>query len=90
MKKYSVRLQARKTLLRYQDPSGVFHFSTSLSGKHWSVYLPPSFGSSSKPHPLSATEVDRILPRIERFLSRIWWFGVWPIRYSVSFVGGAK
>jgi hypothetical protein len=85
-----VKLRARNQLLRYQDASGIFHFSVARSGKQWLVHLPPSFGRGSEPHPLSPGEADRVLPRIERFLSRIWWFGVWPVRYSVSFVGGAK
>lgn len=25
------------------------------------------------------------LPKITEFLSRIWWFGMWPCRYEVTF-----
>ena len=90
MRQYTVKLRARNQLLHYKDASGTFHFNASRSGKRWLVYLPPSFGKGSEPHSLSPAEADRVLPRIERFLSRIWWCGVWPIRYTVSFVGRAK
>ena len=87
MKQYSVSLLARNELVRYQDSSLILHFSTKLSAKRWLVYLPPSRGRGAAPHALSPSESNRVLPRLERFLSRIWWFGVWPVSYSVSFVG---
>lgn len=76
-------------MVRYQGPEGLLHFNVGLVGKEWLVYLPPLVGRRGEPYFLAANEASTVLSRVKNFLSRIWWFGVWPVNYQVTFVGEA-
>src|SRR5262245_37315926 len=82
---YRIRLVAKNEGLEYQDGFGEYRFNVSLDQKEWTVKLPPSKGESLAPHELSAEEQSRILPRITAYLSRIRWFGLFPVSYIVRF-----
>ena len=83
---YTIRFAARNEGLRYEDASGVYRFDLGREGKMWLVQLPPSKGEQYVPVALTESKASTILPRIEAFLSRVRWLGVWPVRYQVSFV----
>jgi len=87
MRDYRVRFAAKNEGLRYEDPSGVYHFDLMRHEDTWVVVLPPSKEPGVASHFLSEDERGRILPRVSAFLSRIWWFGVWPSSYKVQFLG---
>jgi len=84
MSGHQVRLEARNQGLSYCEDGRLLRFDLSRQGRTWLVQLPPT-GDQFKPVVLSEREVAAVLPRIEKFLSRIWWFGVWPVRYKVVF-----
>ena len=84
---YQILLQAKNEGLRYEDASGVYRFNLSRQGKTWVVHLPPSSGETFAPYSLSPQEQELLFPRIHRFLSRIWWLGIWPVNYEVKFSG---
>lgn len=84
---YKISLQARNEGLLYEDASVVYHFDLSREGKAWTVHLPPTKGEAFTPHSLSPKEQELIYPRIRQYLSRIWWFGIWPVNYEVKFDG---
>jgi hypothetical protein len=86
MRDFKVTLTARNEGIRYSDDQGVYHFNCNLDGKRWVVSLPPSKGDRYESHALSPEERRRIIPRVTTFLTRIWWCGVWPVRYEVAFV----
>ncbi len=86
MRDLKITLTARNEGIRYRDAGAVYHFNCCLDRKQWIVSLPPSKGEHYESHPLSPEEQSRIFPRITTFLSRIWWFGVWPVKYQVAFV----
>jgi hypothetical protein len=83
---HSIRLAARNEGLEYQDDLGVYRFNVHLRKGEWTVLLPCSKGDSPADHELSPEERERILPRIETFLSRIKWLGFFPRSYTVRFV----
>ena len=87
MRDYRILLEARNEGLSYTDASGVYRFNLSRHGKTWLVHLPPTKGDASATHPLSVHEQERLFPRISKFLSRIWWLGIWPVNYEVDFDG---
>lgn len=85
MKSYQILLQAKNEGLSYEDTTGIYHFDISLEGKTWTVHLPPSKGMKFVRHNLTLQEQELFLPRIKKYLARIWWLGVWPVNYSVTF-----
>jgi hypothetical protein len=87
MSDYQVKLDARNQGLSYRDGSRVYRFNLERAGDTWTVQL-PSTGAQFESLVLSDLELATLVPRIERFLSRIWWFGTWPVRYKVLFGGG--
>jgi hypothetical protein len=87
MRDYQISLQARNEGLIYQDASGIYRFNLSRQDRTWVVHLPPTKGSTFALHSLSQQEQDLLYPRIRQFLSRIWWFGIWPVNYEVKFGG---
>lgn len=89
MSNYTVRFAARNEVVSYEGAEGLLHFNVVHVGKEWLVYLPPLVGPHGMPHFLRANEAEAVLPRVKKFLSRIWWLGVWPVTYQVSFVGEA-
>lgn len=89
MSDYTVRFSARNEVVSYQGSEGLLHFNVGRVGKEWLVCLPPLVAPRGDPHFLGANEARTVLPRVRKFLSRIWWFGVWPVTYQVSFVGEA-
>lgn len=89
MSNYTVQFAAKNEVVSYQGSEGLLHFNVGLVGKEWLVYLPPLVGPRGAPHFLGANEASTVLPRVKNFLSRIWWFGVWPVNYQVTFLGEA-
>ena len=89
MSEYTVQFAARNEVVSYRGSEGLFHFNVGLVGKEWLVTLPPLVGPRGEPRFLTASEAAAVLPRVKTFLSRIWWLGVWPASYQVSFVGEA-
>ncbi len=87
MRDYQILLQAKNEGLSYEDASGLYRFNLSRQGKSWVVHLPPSRGETFAPYSLSPQEQELLFPRIRQFLSRIWWFGIWPVNYEVKFSG---
>jgi hypothetical protein len=88
MRDFRIRFATKNEGLRYEDPSGVYLFDLMRHENTWVVVLPPSKEPDPASYFLSSDERARILPRISTFLSRIWWFGVWPTNYGVQFLGG--
>jgi len=80
-----IRLEARNEGLSYEDSTGIYRFNVSRKGKTWLVHLPPTKGEHYERWPLSASERELLIPNITAYLSRIWWFGVWPCNYEVTF-----
>lgn len=85
MQDHRITLEAKNEGLRYEDSSGIYRFNLSRHGKTWVIHLPPSKGEAHVPYPLTQQDQERMFPRIRSFLSRIWWFGIWPVRYEVKF-----
>ena len=83
---HRVTLEGRNQGVRYEDGSGVYRFEVAREGKVWRVHLPPTNGERFEVFTLSSEQREVILPRIQNFLSRIWWLGIWPVNYTVSFV----
>lgn len=76
---FRVRLAARNEGITYSDDeSGTHLFNVDLNGRTWRVEVP--IGK------LTDVEEHRILPRIQAFLERVWWLGIFPRTYSVTFV----
>lgn len=87
MRDYRISLDGRNQGLSYSDASGVYRFNLSREGKTWLVHLPPTKGEAFAAHFLTPQEQALLFPRIRTFLSRIWWFGIWPVNYEVQFDG---
>jgi len=85
MHDYQISLQARNEGLSYEDASGIYRFNLSRHGKTWVVHLPPTKGNSFALQSLSPQEQELLYSRIRKFLSRIWWLGIWPVKYEVRF-----
>ena len=85
MKSYKILLQAKNEGLSYEDASSIYHFDISLESKTWTIHLPPSKGMKFVRHYLSLQEQELLLPRLKKYLSRIWWLGVCPVNYTVAF-----
>jgi len=85
MRDFQIRLASKNEGLDYEDATGVYHFNVRLSGKVWHVDPTPTKGDRFEPLLLSEAERWLLFDRIEEFLSRIWWLGVWPVRYQVKF-----
>jgi len=81
---YHVSLVARNEGLEYRDRFGEYHFDVRKEGRRWLILLPGSWGADFQPHELTPDEECRIIPRLEKYLSRIWWLGVFPRSYSVG------
>jgi hypothetical protein len=81
---YQVRLIERNEGLEYRDDHDIYWFDLALKDRTWTVLMPPSRGHASGS--LTDLETRVILPRIAEYLARIWWFGVFPVSYSVRFV----
>jgi len=81
--RYRVRLAPRNEGVEYADDHDVYRFNAQLVDGVWNVRLPPAKGRLSE-----FTDAERrvVLPRIRNFLSRTWWFGVFPRSYGVNFV----
>lgn len=86
MSGYEIRLEARNQGLRYLEGARELHFDLARTGRTWVVQLPPTDARFERVH-LSATDMEDLAPRIQQFLSRVWWFGVWPVAYEVVFRG---
>ena len=86
MTDYTISLAAKNEGLRYEDAADVYRFDLERQGKTWLVQLPPSKGTQYLPTTLTETEASTILPRVQTFLSRVKWLGIWPVSYQVSFV----
>lgn len=83
---YTVRLVARNEGLDYVDDQGIYHFDVQLRGRQWTVRLPATKGLTFEVCEMTAQEQAKILPRVERYLSRIKWFGIFPMSYNVRVV----
>ncbi len=76
-KEFSVRLVARNEGVRYRDPEGVYEFNVTRNGQEWVVFLPPV------PEFRNEQDESVVIGRVSAALSKIWWFGIFPRRYSV-------
>ena len=85
MATHRITLQAKNEGLRYEDETGIFLFELGRENRTWHVYLPPTQELNFRKVVMSEEQRNIILPRIKSFLSRIWWLGVWPVRYKVEF-----
>lgn len=91
---YKVYLAARNEGVEYWERAGgsdqymIYRFNVGHSHGAWVVTLPPSKGGSFAPHPMTDDERMRILPRIEKFLSRASWLRFLGWRRAVKFVDG--
>ena len=83
---YRVVLAAKNEGVDYVDSTGVYHFGVSRNRNEWTLEVPPSKGEWFEPHELTSEEEALILPRVTKYLSRIWWFWVWPRSYHVRIV----
>ena len=81
--RYQVRLASGNEGVEYRDEEGVFRFNVELVGRDCILFLPGSKGDTYQQHELTPEEEERILPRITRYLSRVWWLGIFPRSYSV-------
>jgi hypothetical protein len=82
-KRYSVKLVARNEGICYVDDYDIYRFDVTNAGRIWTLYLPGSKGPHYETHDLDEDEKARVLPRIIKYLEVIWYFGVFPRRYSV-------
>jgi len=87
---HRIRLVARNEGLRYREGSSVYNFGVHREGKTWVVHLPPSKGEDFAPCDFHPQTHELMLSRIRDYLSRIWWLGIWPVRYEVSFSSSKK
>jgi hypothetical protein len=90
MRDYRIRLAAQNEGLRYVDESGSYRFNLVRDGDVWKVTIPPTRESELLPAKLSADCEAQLLSRVSRFLSRIWWLGIWPRNYKVQFVAASE
>jgi len=84
MPEFRIFLAPKNEGIEYEDASGVYRFGLSRKRGEWQLHLPGSKGEAFEEHELSQEEADRILPRIVEYLSKIWWFGVFPRSYTVT------
>ena len=94
-----VILMARNEGLEVRANGNIYWFDVCLDRGVWRVGLPPRrlemFVSGGRDkvsplHELSEAEAAVILPAIQRSLSRIYWFGLLPRSYEVSFERGVQ
>jgi hypothetical protein len=73
---YSVKLIDRNEGVEYRDSRGAYRFGVRRDGQEWTLLLPPI------PEMRNVDE-SQMLDRITAYLSKIWWFGLFPRRYTV-------
>jgi hypothetical protein len=73
---FYVRLIDRNEAVEYRDENGVHAFDLRKKGREWTIYLPDS-------PDMTADRERQVIERTTKYLSRIWWFGVFPFRYTV-------
>jgi hypothetical protein len=89
---YSVRFgyMSRNEWVEFQDLDSYFCLSVSLNAKkkEWTIYVPGNgFADKSSPNRvrvMTAKELEYVLPKVTKFLSRIWWFWIFPVSYSIK------
>jgi hypothetical protein len=86
---YRIRLAARNEGLEYRDEFETYRFDVSLTGREWVVHMPPTKGEFMT-HEMSESEENRVLPRVVGYLKTIYWFGIFPRRYTVRVVRGSR
>ena len=86
MNGYQIRLEARNQGLSYSEGDRTLHFDVAREGRSWLVQIPPTDARFERVQ-LSKTDIENVAPRIQEFLSRVWWFGIWPMNYQVVFRG---
>lgn len=74
---FSIKLIDRTEVVEYRDSSGIYRYDLGKKGRQWILYLPGS------PAPSADAETLRV-DRIKAYLSKIWWFGILPCKYSVA------
>lgn len=84
MQSYKIQLEARNQGLSYREGERSYHFGLARDGKTWFVQFPPTDGQFNVVN-LSETDIAVLTSRIQKFLSRIWWLGIWPVSYRVAF-----
>ena len=77
-KEYSVTLTDRTEVVEYRDANNVYRVDLGKRGREWIVYLPPS-------RDMPALDTEKILGRITTYLSKRWWFWIFPSTYTVRF-----
>jgi len=80
---YKIRLTARNEGIMYVDDTGTYRFRVSLENREWVIRVPPSRGDAYKLINESDANLDRILPRVTQYLTKIYWFGLFPQKYTV-------
>ena len=84
-KDYTIKLVARNEGVEYRDRIDVYRFNVEMRDDRWIVRLPGSKGSRYVRHDLTSNEQRTILPRIEKFLRHVKWFGFIKQSRSVVF-----
>ena len=54
--------------------------------RSWLVYESAKARVNGEDRPLSSSELAEIRAAVQKYLSRVWWLGVFPKRYNVEFV----
>jgi hypothetical protein len=75
-KGFSVRLTDRNEVVEYRDDDCATAFDLGKREREWTLYLPGS-------REVTAEKERQIVERIIKYLSKIWWFGIFPCRYTV-------
>jgi hypothetical protein len=75
-KEFSVTLVDRTEVVEYREANKVYRFDVGKQGREWIVYLPPS-------QDLPATYAKKVLGRITAYLTKRWWFWIFPCTYTV-------
>jgi hypothetical protein len=83
---YKIRLTGRNESIEYRDELVTCRFGLGKIRREWILELPGIWDDGVHAGELSISDAERVLPRLVDFLSKIYWFGFIPMRYSVRVV----
>jgi hypothetical protein len=75
-KAYLICLIDRNEVVEYRDDDCASSFDLGKKRREWTLYLPGS-------REVASEKERQIVERISAYLSKIWWFGIFPCRYTV-------
>jgi hypothetical protein len=79
---YKIRLFDRNEGVEYRDELVLCRFGVTKTGREWVVYL-PGIRDDTVVGELADSDAERVLPRVIKYLKRIYWFGFIPMSYTV-------